>query len=151
MPTKLKPVPNGRTQAMLARIENAADIEFQLNREYVVKEWIDRDAISCMFGEPGTGKSFLALDIGHHVQRGAAWNGCRVRQGNVLYIAAEGGALFANRVAALERPSFFVLAGPVNLPDRGRAMRCPSRMRWCSCRKWATGRSRSISWTRWRG
>ena len=113
----LRPSIGERGRAILGRIENARHIPLQLDRDYVIKGWLDRNAVSVLYGEPNTGKSFLALDIAHHVQLGRSWAGQRVRPGNVLYIAAEGGALFANRVAALDSPGFWVMTGALHLPD----------------------------------
>lgn len=42
-----------------------------------------------------------------------------MRKGRVLYIAAEGGGGFSNRVAALEAPYFWVLNAPFTLAGRG--------------------------------
>lgn len=116
---------NARARAILDRIENAAHIAPQVIRPYVIKGWLDRDAVSVLYGEPNTGKSFLALDIAHHVQQGRSWGGQRVQRGNVLYVAIEGGALFANRVAALDNPSFWVLSGPIDLLDPARGDASP--------------------------
>lgn len=46
--------------------------------------------MAVLFGEPGCGKSFLAVDWCCHVATGLDWNGNRVKQGAVLYIAGEG-------------------------------------------------------------
>ncbi len=120
-----RPSMNGRARAILDRIENARHIAPELNRPYVIKNWLDMNAVSVLYGEPNTGKTFLALDIAHHVQQGRSWAGQRVQQGNVLYIAVEGGALFANRVAALDSASFWVLSGPINLLDPARGDAAP--------------------------
>lgn len=121
----LKPALNLRAQDMLGRIENATHMSPQLDRDYVIKGWLDRGAISVVYGDSNVGKSFFALDIAHHVQHGRSWNDQKVRQGNVLYIAAEGGALFQNRVVALDSPRFWVLTGGINLTDASRGDAAP--------------------------
>lgn len=108
---KLRP----KAKDLLANVVWAGNIEPQLDRPYLVKGWLDQGAVSVVYGPSNVGKSFWALNIAHHVSSGLPWGGRRVRQGRVIYIAAEGGASFNNRVAALENPQFFVLAGAITL------------------------------------
>ena len=108
---KLRP----KAKDLLAHVVWAGNIEPQLDRPYLVKGWLDQGAVSVVYGPSNVGKSFWALNIAHHVSSGLPWGGRRVRQGRVIYIAAEGGASFNNRVAALENPQFFVLAGAIPL------------------------------------
>lgn len=108
-----------RAQFLLNAATFAADLKPCLQRPYLVKGWLDQGALSVLYGPSNSGKSFLALDIAHHVAKGREWGGRRVSKGRVLYIAAEGGGGFANRVAALDDPEFWVLAIPMTLtgPD----------------------------------
>lgn len=53
-----------------------------------------------VYGESNSGKSFWTLDLALHIAAGRAWNGRRVTQGGVLYVAMEGATGFRNRVAA---------------------------------------------------
>ena len=39
-----------------------------------------------LYGPPGAGKSFVALDFALSVASGRAWHGHEVRQGPVLYV-----------------------------------------------------------------
>ena len=96
----------------------AGEIVPNLDRDYIVKGWLDRGALSVVYGPSNVGKSFLAVDLAHHVSKGHDWGDRRVRQGNVLYLAPEGGALFANRVAALADPVFWVLPIPIAFTGR---------------------------------
>jgi hypothetical protein len=48
------------------------------------------DGLSCLFGLPGTGKSFVALDLAAHIVHGRPWCGRTVRPGPVVFIYAEG-------------------------------------------------------------
>jgi hypothetical protein len=60
--------------------------------------------LALLFGPPGEGKSFVALDWALCVATGQPWLGKhRVQQGHVLYIAAEGGGGMKKRVAAWEQ------------------------------------------------
>lgn len=104
-----------RAQELLTHVTHAGHITPQLDQSYLVKGWLARGAVSMLYGPSNTGKSFLALDIAYHVAKGVPWGGRRVRQGNVLYVAAEGGSGFNNRVAALTDPAFWVLNRPFTL------------------------------------
>ena len=107
-----------RAKSLLAQIEFAGEIPPELDRDYVVKGWFDRAATSVVYGDANVGKSFWAIDVAHHVHEGLPWNGRRVRRGAVLYIAAEGGAMFANRLAA-RKARFMVLRAGLVLTGRG--------------------------------
>jgi len=111
---------NDPARRMLDRIQIDPDTRPILDRDYLVKGWFDRGAISVVYAEANAGKTFWAIDVAHHVQRGLAWNGCRVRAAPVLYCAAEGGALFDNRLAAREA-RFAVLPGALTLTGRNSA------------------------------
>lgn len=58
--------------------------------QWTVRKWLPAASMVVLFGEPGCGKSFLAVDWCCHVATGQEWNGNRVKQGAVLYIAGEG-------------------------------------------------------------
>ena len=115
--TPLRPKLSPRAEQLFSRIEWGEDLEPHLERDYLVKGWIDRGTLSVVYGDANTGKTFWAIDLAHHVQAGLEWGGQRVRQAEVLYIAAEGGALFDNRIAA-RRARFKVLRGGIALAGR---------------------------------
>lgn len=69
---------------------------------WIMKGVIPRAELVVLFGESGSGKSFLALDIGAAIARGVEWRGNRTKQGRVVYIAAEGGGGFRGRLKAYE-------------------------------------------------
>jgi hypothetical protein len=107
-----------RALALLGAITWSGDVAPHLQRAYIVKGWLDRSSVSVVYGPSNVGKSFLALDLAHHIAKGRGWGGRRVAKGRVLYIAAEGGGSFSNRVAALDDPEFFVLTLPVTLTGK---------------------------------
>lgn len=76
---------------------------------------LDLDSLAWMIGEPGSFKSFVALDLAAHVAQGRPWQGHRTRQVPVLYLAAEGAAGMTLRTRAwrIERG---VMAGVDFLP-----------------------------------
>ncbi len=70
---------------------------------YLVKGLLQRRSHAVIYGQPGAGKTFVALDIAYHVASGLPWQGMRVHQGPVLYLAYEGIGGMAKRAAALVR------------------------------------------------
>jgi len=59
--------------------------------QWLIKGWLQRDAMMMLFGPSGAGKSFIAIDHACHIAAGLEeWNGCRVRGGPVIYLAGEG-------------------------------------------------------------
>ncbi len=104
-----------RKAALAARMVRATDVRPLLDSPYLVKGWLDRGAMSVVYGESNVGKSFFALSIAHAVSKGELWAGCRVAGGHVFYVASEGGRSFVNRVAALDRPSDRLVVIPVSI------------------------------------
>lgn len=68
-------------------------------------QWLVRDVLPdaelvVVFGETASGKTFFVLDLAGAVALGTDWRGKKVRQGKVVYIAAEGAGGFRNRLKA---------------------------------------------------
>lgn len=72
----------------------------RLDGRPLIKDVLEREQISLSFGETGSCKTFLTLDIGLHIAAGLDWFGRKVEQGGVVYVAAEAGRGIANRVVA---------------------------------------------------
>ncbi len=53
-----------------------------------------------LYGPPGVGKSFVAIDMALHLAAGKPWQGRATRQGYGLYVSAEGGTGIGKRVNA---------------------------------------------------
>lgn len=70
---------------------------------WLIKGIMPSASIGMMFGSSGTFKSFIALDACLHVAHGLPWLGHRTKQGEVLYVAAEGGMGLWPRIAAWHR------------------------------------------------
>jgi len=75
----------------------------RLNSAKLVKGWLTEGAMSVVYGESNCGKTFVALDLGLHIALGWEWRGKKVKQGVVVYVAAEGGFGISNRVEAFKR------------------------------------------------
>lgn len=58
------------------------------------------DSLARMYGAPGSGKSFVAMDIALSLAAGRAWAGRMLEPRKVVYVMAEGQAVNADRVDA---------------------------------------------------
>jgi len=91
---------------------------------WLVEGVITAGSLGVIYGEPGAGKSFAALDMALSIAYGRAWHGRAVAPGGVLYIAGEGVGGLGPRVKAwqaahdLRGPApFRVLPMAVNIMD----------------------------------
>lgn len=57
---------------------------------WLIRGVMEQDCLAQLFGEPGAGKSFLAMDWAACIATGTPWFDKKVFQGMVLYIAGEG-------------------------------------------------------------
>ena len=96
------PIVNERAEYLRKSIYSADEVNLELTNDYLIKNWLDKNAISVVFGDSNSGKSFFAVDLAYHVASGKNWFGNRVKAGQVLYIAAEGGRGFNKRIAAVK-------------------------------------------------
>lgn len=98
------------------------------NLAYRVQDLLPMRGVASIYGEPGSGKSFLAFDLCYAIARGTSpWFGLRVEQGPVVYLALEGQAGISKRLKACEMhhghaaPSDFrFMLGAFNLRDEAR-------------------------------
>lgn len=88
---------------------------------WIVHSVIPAAALAVIFGESGSGKTFLAVDLALAVARGTPWRGHKVRAGAVAYVAAEDANGVAARFEAYKRkndltdiPAFGLLAASPN-------------------------------------
>jgi len=98
----------------------ADDPEFE---DELIEGLIGRHAMSVLYGDSNSGKTFLAIDIGAAVCLGTQWMGRNVDPGMVVYLATEGPRSVRERLKAYQRhygtkiPNFVVVRSPVNLYD----------------------------------
>ena len=91
---------------MLAKPENKpafklfGDLEAQSNKLMLVRNLLGAGEFSVAYGHPGSAKSVLLQDMGCHVAAGWDWQGRRVLQGAVLFIALERRNLVERRAIA---------------------------------------------------
>lgn len=100
------------------------DIAPTLNNNWIVKNVLPAEAFATIIGHPGCGKSFAALNLALHIAAGIPWQGRKVNQGLVIYLAAEGQRGQFNRVEAWRRHhgidslQFAIIPVAINLRDR---------------------------------
>jgi len=93
--------------------------------EWLIDGLIPRDGLATLYGPPGAGKSFAALDMAASVAAGRPWHGKPVEGGPVLYIAGEGVGGLNSRLKALraargwyERLPLYTLPQAVDFPSQ---------------------------------
>jgi KaiC/GvpD/RAD55 family RecA-like ATPase len=110
------------------------DLRPRLDGQPLIRELLEREQTSVIYGEAGCGKTFLALDIALHIAAGLEWFGRKVAGGAVVYCACEAGRSIANRVEAFKRAHgydddsnlpFAVVTSPIDLchPEAGDVQR----------------------------
>lgn len=95
----------------------------ELDRPALVEGLLERGAMSVVYGESNSGKTFFALDVTLHIALAQDWHGRRVQGGAVVYVAAEGGGAIRKRLAAFRKHHgldgreipFALVPCPVNL------------------------------------
>lgn len=88
---------------MSYRVLSYNDVQRLQDPEWLVDNIIPTGpggSLGVIFGKPGAAKSFVAVDIAHHIATGQTWHGRPVRKGRSLYFAAEGGLGFKYRTRA---------------------------------------------------
>ncbi|HGK5869923.1 AAA family ATPase [Pseudomonas aeruginosa] len=94
----------------------------------LVRGILGEGGLSVLYGAPGAGKSFLALDLGYAVATGQPWMGRDTRQGPVIYAAGEGVSGLRMRGKAIAKvkhcdaPNIFFLPHSLSTPDEGEKM-----------------------------
>ena len=58
--------------------------------DFLVEGMIERGSLAMIFGQPASGKSFLAVDLAASIAAGRAFQGLKTQKGDVVYIAGEG-------------------------------------------------------------
>ena len=97
------------------------DVNQTVAKEYVVQGLMGAGEFSLFVAKPGTAKSVLIADIGLHVAAGKEWHGRKVKQGLVVFFAAERSSLTQRRVAAWRKQHsesgipFIIVSGKLDL------------------------------------
>jgi RecA-family ATPase len=106
------------------RLKRFEEILLSTVPNYLVKGIIPRAGTVVVWGPPKCGKSFWTFDVTMHIALGWKYRGRKVQQGNVVYLALEGGNGFPARKEAWRRRHladrrepvpFYLLDIPVDL------------------------------------
>lgn len=77
-----------------------SDLENMPPMKWLIEGIFPADGVGCLYGDPASAKSFLAIDLAAHVAEGTAWFGLPVLQLPVVYVAFEGRGGFPKRAKA---------------------------------------------------
>ena len=89
----------------------------------LVEGLLGRNAMSVIYGDSNSGKTFLAIDLGAAICRGTTWMGRNVDPVMVVYLATEAPRSVRERLKAYHLrnqckvPFFVIVKSPVNLFD----------------------------------
>jgi len=79
--------------------------------DWLLRGVLERDTFALVFGDPGCGKSFVAIDWAARIATGTPWRGHTVRAGPVVYVAGEGQQGFGRRIRAWSENAGVEMAG----------------------------------------
>lgn len=82
------------------RIRSLSELVALEPPSWLITEYLPNKSLITLYGTPGCGKSFLALDLGLSIAMGEPWLEREVDQGGVIYIACEAIAGMPRRVDA---------------------------------------------------
>jgi len=97
------------------------DVDQNVAKEEILQGVLGAGEFSLFVAKPGTAKSVLVADMGMHIAAGRDWHGRKVKQGLVVFFAAERKRLTERRVAAWSKKHgvknipFVVIGGKLDL------------------------------------
>lgn len=93
---------------------------------WLVTGILEKHTLGMLFGDPGVGKSFVALGWALSIASGVPWQGREVAHGPVVYVAGEGFGGLSRRADAWRRHSQVSRAGvPIHFTERAVAFNDP--------------------------
>ncbi|MCG7493291.1 AAA family ATPase [Thalassobius sp. Cn5-15] len=113
----------GAAQRPRFRVQHVSDIEAR-EPDFIVGDLIEARSCVVVFGAPGSGKSFVTLDVAACVASGREFHGKEVQQGCAVYVAGEGGAGIKRRLQAWSKHTgeeldkskpLFVIQSPIEM------------------------------------
>lgn len=118
----------GKTTAMFRFV--AASSMLLKPIAWLVDKYLEKDALAVIYGQPGKGKSFLALDLSCSIASGVEFHYHAVKPGVVIYIAGEGHNGLARRIHAWAKHNavavpelMFISEAPTDLSNANNAVR----------------------------
>ncbi len=97
------------------------DVDQTVTKEEIVQGVLSAGEFSLFVAKPGMGKGVLVGDIGMHIAAGMEWHGKKVKQGLVVFFAAERKKITERRVAAWRKKHgvsgipFVIVGGKLDL------------------------------------
>lgn len=88
------------SKPMRFQVLSASEFSNRPAPTWIIKQVLPKAELVVLYGASGSGKSFIALDMAGAIAQGLPWRGRRVKQGRVVYVAAEGAGGFRNRMQA---------------------------------------------------
>jgi len=85
------------------RFLTAQEVEDLPDLEWLIRGVLPKPGFGVLFGEPGSGKTFVALSLALSLTKGGEWAARPIQKANVLYIAAEGIYGLKLRVSAFRK------------------------------------------------
>jgi len=79
------------------------NVGFTTDTNDFVQGLLTKGGMSVIYGESNCGKTFFMTDLAFHIVNGKMWNGKRVEQGKVVYVALEGLHGLKGRIEAYKR------------------------------------------------
>ena len=129
LPEDFPIVPDSGTTVPKIGTPEVVPLSLFANREYrsaghVLKGLLQLASYAEVYGAPGEGKTFVALDAAYHVAAGRDWMGHKAHAGPVLYLAYEGTGGMVKRAKALiqkygtEEVPLYIVGAAMNLRDK---------------------------------
>ena len=84
-------------------VRTAGDFSQGASPSWIIRGVLPRAELAVIYGQSGSGKSFLALDLCSAITRGVAWRERRTERGRVVYVCAEGAGGYRKRLLAYAR------------------------------------------------
>lgn len=97
---KLTPASEDEEKPLRYNLRSADELLDSAPMAWAVKGVLPERGLALVYGAPGTGKSFLLLDLVCSIAEGAPWFGHKTAQAPVIYLCLEGAAGFVGRVKA---------------------------------------------------
>ncbi|QUJ75373.1 AAA family ATPase [Sulfitobacter albidus] len=114
---------DGAAQRPRFRAQHVSDIEAR-EPDFIVGDLIEARSCVVVFGSPGSGKSFVTLDVAACVATGRDFHSKEVQQGCAVYVAGEGGAGIKRRLQTWSKHTgeeldkskpLFVIQSPIEM------------------------------------
>ena len=92
---------SGTGSNVALRVYSISELMALPPQTWLVKGVIPQTGMGIVYGDSGSGKTFITIDLALSIARGLSWQACRIKQATgVLYVSAEGGGAMGARLQA---------------------------------------------------